>query len=58
MTYFNVEILEPQIKSYCDSCSLRNPTKQPTCYKSPSNPTSIDLILTNSSHKVSEVLAC
>ena len=58
MTYFNVEILEPQIKSYCDSCSLRNPIKQPTCYKNPSNPTSADLILTNSSHKVSEVLAC
>ena len=37
----------PQMKSFCDNYSLPSLMKQATCYKSPTNPTSIDLILTN-----------
>ena len=38
---------EPHMKTFCESYSLQNLIKQPTCYKNPSRPTSIDLILTN-----------
>ena len=31
----------------CKNYGLKNLIKQPTCYKNPSNPTCIDLILTN-----------
>ena len=44
---FNVEMGDPQIKSFCDNYSLKSFAKQPTCYKSPINLTCIDLILTN-----------
>ena len=37
----------PQIKAFCDNYSLRSTIKQPKCYKSPTDPTCIDLILTN-----------
>ena len=38
---------EPHMKTFCESYSLQNLIKQPTCYKNPSRSTSIDLILTN-----------
>ena len=38
---------EQQINAFCDNYDLKNLIRQPTCYKSPSNPTCIDLILTN-----------
>ena len=38
---------EPHMKMFCESYSLQNLIKQPTCYKNPSRPTCIDLILTN-----------
>ena len=44
---FNVEANEHHMKYFCESYNLTNLIKQPTCYKNPSNPTSIDLILTN-----------
>ena len=44
---FNVGVEEPHMKTFCESYSLRNIIKQPTCYKNPSRPTCIDLILTN-----------
>ena len=43
---FNIEMEEQQIKGFCDNCSLKSLIRQPICYKSPSNPTCIDLILT------------
>ena len=43
---FSVEMGNPQIQSFCDDYSLRSLIKQPTCYKSPTNPTCINLILT------------
>ena len=35
------------MKTFCETYNLQNLIKQPTCYKNPSRPTSIDLILTN-----------
>ena len=48
---FNIETEEQQIKDFCDNYSLKSHIRQPTCYKSPSNPTCIDLILTSAPHK-------
>ena len=42
---------EQQIKAFCDNYSLKSLIRQPTCYKSPCNPTCIDLILTNALQK-------
>ena len=49
---FNIEMEEQQIKDFCDNYSLKSLIRQPTCYKkSQSNPTCIDLILTNAPQK-------
>ena len=48
---FNFEMEEQQIKDFCDSYSLKSLIRQPTCYKSPSNPTCIYLILSNARQK-------
>ena len=47
MEDFNVTDDEHHMKSFCENCGLKNLTRQPTCYKNPSNPVCIDLILTN-----------
>ena len=44
---FNIEVDDQNMKTFCDSCSLTSLIKQPTCYKNPSHPKCIDLILTN-----------
>ena len=44
---FNVEINENHMKSFCENYDLTNLIKQPACYKNPTNPTCIGLILTN-----------
>ena len=38
---------EQQINNFCDNCCLKSLVRQPTLYKSPSNATCIDLIVTN-----------
>ena len=38
---------EHLMKSFCENYDLKNVIRQPVCYKSPSNPVCIDLILTN-----------
>ena len=43
---FKVEINENHMKS-CENYDLTNLIKKPICYKNPTNPTCIDLILTN-----------
>ena len=48
---FNINIEEQHIKGFCDNYSLKSLIRQPTCYKSPSNPTCIDLVLTNAPQK-------
>ena len=40
---FNLEMEEQQIKGFRDNYSLKSFIRQPTCYKSPSNPICIDL---------------
>ena len=42
----NVEVDERNMEIFCDSYSLTSLIKQPRCYKNPSHPTCIDLILT------------
>ena len=44
---FNVTDDEHHMKSFCENYGLNNLIRQPTCYKNPSNPVCMDLILTN-----------
>ena len=44
---FNVEVDDQNMKTFCDSYRLTSLTKQPTYYKSPSQPKCIDSILAN-----------
>ena len=43
----NSEISEMAMSEFCETYNLQNLVKDPTCYKNPSKPTCIDLILTN-----------
>ena len=45
--YFNAEISDPSMESFCTINNLKCIIKEPKCYKNPDNPTCIDLILTN-----------
>ena len=40
----NSEIKEPSMKDFCDTYNLKNLIKDPTCFKHPLNPSSIDVI--------------
>ena len=44
---FNSEVEEKIMREFCDTYNLENLIKEPTCFKSAQNPTTIDLILTN-----------
>ena len=44
---FNSMMIESQMLDFCLLYNLSNLIKEPTCYKNPLNPTSIDVILTN-----------
>ena len=44
---FNVTDDEHDMKSFCKNYGLKNLIREPTCYKNPSKPACIDLILTN-----------
>ena len=44
---FNVTDDEHHMKSFCKNYGLKNLIREPTCYKNPSKPACIDLILTN-----------
>ena len=44
---FNVEVDDQNMKTFCDSYSLRSLIKQPTCYKNPSHHKCIDSIIVN-----------
>ena len=35
------------LKDFCEMYRLKNLITEPTCYKNPNNPSSIDVILTN-----------
>ena len=44
---FNSEMSEFALSEFCQMYNLTNLIKEPTCFKNPSNPSLIDLILTN-----------
>ena len=44
---FNSTMSEKPMKEFCELYDLQNLIKDPTCYKNASNPSSIDVILTN-----------
>ena len=47
---FNCTMSEKPMIDFCDMYNLHNLIKEPTCYKNPNNPSSIDLMLTNSKY--------
>ena len=44
---FNSQMSETHMKNFCDLYDLENLIKEPTCFKNPNNPSSIDVMLTN-----------
>ena len=44
---FNSEMSEDPMINFCETYNLSNLIKEPTCFKNPHNPSTIDLILTN-----------
>ena len=38
---------EPLLKEFCEMYNVKKLIKEPTCFKNPLNPRSIDVILTN-----------
>ena len=44
---FNSEMKETTMIDFCKTYNLSNLIKEPTCFKNPHNPSTIDLILTN-----------
>ena len=48
---FNVSVEEANIKNLCESFSLKNLIKDPTCYKNPNNPSCVDLMFTNKARR-------
>ena len=44
---WNSTVTEESMKDFCEMYNLENLIKEPTCFKSTENPSSIDIILTN-----------
>ena len=44
---WNSEVTEEDMQDFCDMYNLENLIKEPTCFKSTTNPSSIDIMLTN-----------
>ena len=44
---FNSTITDHTMNEFCQTYNLQNLINEPTCYKNPNNPSSIDMILTN-----------
>ena len=53
----NVEITNDAMAEFCQMYNLKNIIKEPTCYKNPNNPSSIDVILTNREGSFSNSIA-
>ena len=47
---WNSAVTEESMANFCDTYGLVNLIKEPTCFKSNENPSSIDIILTNKKH--------
>ena len=54
---YNSEMEEEKIKDFCEINNLKHLIKEPPCFKSAENPTSIDLILTNKSKSFENSMA-
>ena len=52
---FNTSIEDSFMKSFCENNDLRSLVKELTCFKSPENPSCIDLILTNKPRSFSKI---
>ena len=48
---WNSAVSEEDMKNFCNMYDLENLIKEPTCFKSTENPSSIDVILTNRKYK-------
>ena len=46
----NCETTEEPMINFCENFNFRHLVKEPTCFKNPTNPSLIDIILTNRSH--------
>ena len=44
---WNSAVTEEDMKEFCETYNLENLIKEPTCFKNPNNPSSIDIMLTN-----------
>ena len=44
---WNSAVTEKEMREFCETYNLENLIKEPTCYKNPENPSSIDIMLTN-----------
>ena len=44
---YNAQVEETNMASFCEIYELRSLINEPTCYKSPLNPSCVDLFLTN-----------
>ena len=53
---FNVSFNDPHMESFCELYRFKSLIKDPTCFKSPENPSYIDLILTNSPHNFHQMI--
>ena len=47
---WNSAVTEEEMVNFCEMYNLENLIKEPTCFKSAENPSSIDLMLTNKKH--------
>ena len=47
MEDYNVEVTETNMQEFCESYFLDNIVKKPTCFKNPTKPVCIDLIIRN-----------
>ena len=54
---FNSEISEISIHDFCHVYNLDSLSNTPTCFKSPENPSCIDLLLTNTKNNFDETVA-
>ena len=53
---FNSEPTEEAMKSLCQIHNFKNLLDKPTCYKNPTNPSCVDLIITNKPRKLPVLL--
>ena len=53
----NSTMSDEPMKNCCEIYNLENLIKEPTCYKNPDNPSSIDVILTNSKNSFQNAMA-